>query len=189
MPKQNKKWGAKVDAALNFRSSRDDKLFEKAVFNPPPRVDFMPPHMRRFLAELIFGLTGRINPVQYRLSVAVSLAAGAVLPKIAGVVVADAALVYLTFVAMTKRLHDRDKSAWWMLWYWLVPALALGLRKEIVAPQLSLTVTLIGLAIALLGLADLGFLPGTNWPNGYGPDPGKHCFPDAPEEPASESVA
>jgi uncharacterized membrane protein YhaH (DUF805 family) len=149
----------------------------------------MPPHMRRFLAELVFGLTGRINPVQYRLLVVVTLVLGAVLPRILGLVVADATLVCLTFVAMTKRLHDRDKSAWWLLWYWLVPALALVLRKEIVQPQLSLTVTLIGLAVAMLGLADLGFLPGTNGPNGYGPDPGKHCFRSAPDEPTSENAA
>ncbi len=49
-----------------------------------------------------------------------------------------------------KRCHDRDKSGWFLLVYWLV------------------SLTIIG---ALWPLIELGFLDGTPGPNKYGPSP------------------
>ena len=68
-----------------------------------------------------------------------------------------------------KRLHDRNKSAWWLLVFWLAPAVlqAIGERIE----GIGLIFILAGLAIWIWGLVEFGFLRGTVGPNPYGPGP------------------
>lgn len=64
-----------------------------------------------------------------------------------------------------KRLHDRDKSAWWMLVFYLLPAVLGGLA------DVSWIFNIAGFAVSIWGLVELGFLRGTIGPNRYGPDP------------------
>ena len=74
-----------------------------------------------------------------------------------------------------KRLHDRDKSTWWLLVFFGVP---FGL--SFLAPALSsgfdgstggVIVQYVGFAILLWGLIELGAIRGTIGGNPYGPDP------------------
>jgi uncharacterized membrane protein YhaH (DUF805 family) len=51
-----------------------------------------------------------------------------------------------------KRLHDRGKSGWWLLIFWALPAVAIGV-------------------IWLWAVLELGCLGGTEGPNAYGPEP------------------
>jgi uncharacterized membrane protein YhaH (DUF805 family) len=51
-----------------------------------------------------------------------------------------------TYMIAIKRLHDRNKSGWW-------------------------TLVLIGTALSLWGVIELGFRRGTDGGNQYGPDP------------------
>src|SRR3977135_3617917 len=65
-----------------------------------------------------------------------------------------------------KRLHDRDKSGWWLLIFYLLPAVFDGIGRSGV-PALSL----VAFAISIWGFVELGCLRGTDGPNTYGPDP------------------
>ena len=68
----------------------------------------------------------------------------------------------------TKRLHDRNKSGWWLLLFYLVPPMLNGLGKM---TGLPLIFTVSSLVVSIWALVELGFLRGTSRPNEYGPDP------------------
>jgi uncharacterized membrane protein YhaH (DUF805 family) len=70
-----------------------------------------------------------------------------------------------------KRLHDRDKSGWWILLFWLGPSI-LG-SWQAATPDLGggFVLSLAAAAIAIWAFVELGCLPGTPGPNQYGPDP------------------
>ena len=70
-----------------------------------------------------------------------------------------------------KRLHDRDKSGWWILLFWLGPSVLGGWQTA--TPYLGggFILSLAALAILIWAFVELGCLPGTPGPNQYGPDP------------------
>jgi uncharacterized membrane protein YhaH (DUF805 family) len=81
-----------------------------------------------------------------------------------------------------KRLHDRDKSGWWLLVFWLLPfALFVGGFSIFLFDDprtgrsgdfsTGLMVVLASLPPALWGIVELGILPGTKGQNLYGADP------------------
>jgi uncharacterized membrane protein YhaH (DUF805 family) len=79
----------------------------------------------------------------------------------------------LWFLAATtvKRLHDRDKNAWWLLLFLVAPTL---LGSISTAMDESIAANLIGLDAVVLnlwGIAELLFLKGTSGPNRFGSDP------------------
>ena len=71
-------------------------------------------------------------------------------------------MVFLTvswwnsFVITVKRLHDRDKSAWWVVLWWAIGSIG-G----------ALTFGIASLVVAIWMLVELGFLEGTRGPNRY----------------------
>jgi uncharacterized membrane protein YhaH (DUF805 family) len=73
-------------------------------------------------------------------------------------------IVSAVFVGI-KRLHDRDKSGWWLLVFYLVPSVLNGLA------DLSAIFSLAAFAISIWAFVELGCLRGTQGPNRYGPDP------------------
>jgi uncharacterized membrane protein YhaH (DUF805 family) len=77
--------------------------------------------------------------------------------------------VYLATAA--KRLHDRDRSGWWMVLFFVIPGLY-GQFEDRLGD--STFVSLIGVAAGLLtigGGITLYFLRGDTGPNRFGPDP------------------
>src|SRR5207244_10023273 len=85
------------------------------------------------------------------------------------------------FVAI-KRLHDRDKSGWWLLLFYIAPSVLFGLGAVIwiigIAADASGAATGIafvffaaGFALSVWAFIELGCLRGTVGPNRYGPDP------------------
>jgi len=64
-----------------------------------------------------------------------------------------------------KRLHDRDKSGWWLLVFYLLPTLLNGLA------DVSAIFAFVSFAIWIWAFVELGCLRGTVGPNKYGPDP------------------
>jgi uncharacterized membrane protein YhaH (DUF805 family) len=64
-----------------------------------------------------------------------------------------------------KRLHDRDKSGWWVLVFYLLPAVLSALA------DVSWIFNIASFAVSIWGLVELGFLRGTIGSNQYGPDP------------------
>jgi uncharacterized membrane protein YhaH (DUF805 family) len=94
--------------------------------------------------------------------------------QVLGGIVELVALVSSLAVA-TKRLHDRGKSAWWLLVFYLVPGVLTGIGAgiELSSGPMALGVifTIVGLAIGIWAFVELGCLRGTIGPNPYGPDP------------------
>jgi uncharacterized membrane protein YhaH (DUF805 family) len=71
-----------------------------------------------------------------------------------------------------KRLHDRDRTGWWILLFYFGP-MVLGAAQNS-AESGTLASILLGLgafAVSIWSLVELGFLRGTNGPNRFGPDP------------------
>jgi uncharacterized membrane protein YhaH (DUF805 family) len=71
-----------------------------------------------------------------------------------------------------KRLHDRDRSGWWIVVLYFGPTV-LGAAQNS-AESGTLASILLGLgafAVSLWALVELGFLRGTRGPNRFGADP------------------
>lgn len=81
------------------------------------------------------------------------------------------------FALMVKRLHDRNKSAWWIVPFFLAPQI-LELIADPKRPLpvnvpigLGLAMNLTVIVLSLWALVELGFLRGTVGDNRYGSDP------------------
>ena len=144
---------------------------------------------------LLFSFNGRINRAKYWLAVLIYMVvwtaffAGCLiwlagtnienLFKFAGAVLLLWLVGFILLIAGTwsalavgvKRLHDRDKSGWWILLFWLGPGI-LG-SWQTATPDLGggFILSLAALAILIWAFVELGCLPGTAGPNQYGPDP------------------
>ena len=131
------------------------------------------------LAHLWFNFKGRINRAKYWLVLLVSSAifVTAILIAVAaqswalGVLAGLLAIPSLasSLAVAVKRLHDREKSAWWLSVFYLLPALLDGMAN--VAGDASLVFSLASFGISLWALVELGCLRGTMGDNQYGPDP------------------
>jgi uncharacterized membrane protein YhaH (DUF805 family) len=71
-----------------------------------------------------------------------------------------------------KRLHDRNKSGWWILLFYVAPFVMLSIGFAGWANSVVVTVLgLLALAFYVWSLVELGCLKGTIGQNKYGPDP------------------
>ena len=89
---------------------------------------------------------------------------------------ANLLMSFASLAVAIKRLHDRDKSAWWLLLFFLVPSILYTIayhtdRTSTGAVEVRLILGLACLSIIIWFLVELGFLRGTAGPNRYGPDP------------------
>jgi uncharacterized membrane protein YhaH (DUF805 family) len=80
------------------------------------------------------------------------------------------------FAIRTDRLHDRNKSAWWPLLFYIASALMGHFAMAswfagTIAPALYSILTLTSFALATWGFVEIGCLAGTVGSNSYGPDP------------------
>ena len=138
---------------------------------------------------LFTSFQGRINRGKYWLATLILLAISAVLEaggqaagqgtlfKILSIIVTIASTVAALAVAV-KRLHDRDKSGWWMLLFYIGPALlAFGTIYGVAGMEAGrsggggLVFVLAGFAVLIWAFIELGCLRGTVGPNRFGPDP------------------
>lgn len=85
--------------------------------------------------------------------------------------------LFISTLAITvKRLHDRGKSAWWVLLFYVLPIVLSGI-KEVLAAQgggafaAAMIVATIGVVVSIWAFVELGCLRGTRGDNRYGPDP------------------
>lgn len=136
--------------------------------------------------NFVFGYQGRNGRAGYWLGMFIAWAVPGFLAAIAEDVTAGTGdigrhvafaiiigtLLWLHSAASVKRLHDRDKSAWWYLLYGIAPALLfvtatlLYAKTEVVLALVLYVVSIAGLMVMLV---ELGFLRGTPGPNRYGP--------------------
>jgi uncharacterized membrane protein YhaH (DUF805 family) len=91
----------------------------------------------------------------------------------------DAALVLIVFPTVAsciavsiRRLHDRNRSAWWLLLYVLAPAMlqTIAAFNDLDAAWTVMLNVFAG-AILIWAFIDVGCLRGTWGTNRYGPDP------------------
>jgi uncharacterized membrane protein YhaH (DUF805 family) len=137
--------------------------------------------------SLLFGFQGRVNRAKFWLAL---LIYGVFFMAVIGIAMTlssswetllTAALVaYIPLIVSgvavgVKRLHDRNKSAWWLLLF-AVPFVLpfVGAALDDATPDTSMTfviVQYIGLAIMVWALVELGCLRGSIGANQYGGDP------------------
>ena len=142
-----------------------------------------------------FDFRGRINRAKYWLALLIFLIVDVVL-GLTGFAIGkglafhvasyglNAAIFVSTIALSIKRLHDRDRSAWWLLSFYIVPlsivvvggfllwtgAGSFGDVKDVSLLLLRVCV-LGGVAFCIWGLAEIGFRRGTAGYNRFGPDP------------------
>lgn len=106
---------------------------------------------------------------------------GASYPAMAAIGVIYLVLIWAGLAIFVKRLHDRNKSAWWLLLYWLAPV-ALHVYAYASAPSicdammgvrtpLGHVAAGIALLISLWVFVELYCFRGTKGENRFGPDP------------------
>lgn len=149
--------------------------------------------------HILFSFQGRINRAKWWLALLILLVFGLVMGILSAVagsssavgtaisVIEAAVNLYVGLATATKRLHDRDKSAWWLLLFYVVPgvlaiaAIALGVGGAIFSDQaggaggaaigVAVILGLAAFAVGLWGFIEIACLRGTPGPNRFGPDP------------------
>lgn len=131
------------------------------------------------LVSLLFSFRGRINRAKFWIAMAAYLSmtiavAGlgfffnfsTLFLVIAGMIAF--AMIVSGCVVGIKRLHDRDKSGWWLLLFYLLSGVldVIGMTGK-----LPFLFELGSVGISIWALVELGFLRGTAGANQYGPDP------------------
>jgi uncharacterized membrane protein YhaH (DUF805 family) len=94
------------------------------------------------------------------------------------------------FLAATtiKRLHDRDKSGWWIVAFFIAPALVGGIANRLDDSNAVVALLLIAVSLNLWGSFELLFRKGACGPNRFGPDPLAPASPDRPAAARSDQT-
>ena len=139
---------------------------------------------------LLFSFGGRLNRGKYWLGVVIStlvyIAAaiifgilyvvagttGSILGGLVGVA-AFVAVIWIGLAISINRLHDREKSGWWLLLFLLGPVVVGGVGTVLStnSPALNILFSVASFGISIWALVELGCMKGTTGPNLYGPDP------------------
>jgi len=141
------------------------------------------------LLEFLFGASGRISRAKYWRSLLIFVVAGQLTAVILFTAAGLAAPLFIImfvlvfipwlmwgFAIHTERLHDRDKSAWWLMVFYVVPALLGQFAKTTwfaaaAGTVLHYILALAAFALSIWGLLEIGCRRGTAGTNTYGPDP------------------
>jgi uncharacterized membrane protein YhaH (DUF805 family) len=145
--------------------------------------------------SLLFSFRGRINRAKFWLAMLVFFVADIVLGLVGWMLgdysafeivsaVVNLALFIAGIAVCIKRLHDRDRSGWWLLLFYFGPAIFIllggfifwtfaGAIGDAAAWSfLLLKLCLLGgFALGIWGLVEVGFRRGTAGYNRFGPDP------------------
>jgi uncharacterized membrane protein YhaH (DUF805 family) len=139
--------------------------------------------------EFMFGASGRLNRAKYWRSFLIYILAGLLAAVILFTAAGIAAPLFIIMIVVvlipwllwgvsftTERLHDRDKSAWWLVVFYLVPGVLGQLAKTAwlagsAGTAVHYVLALAGFALTIWGFVEIGFLRGTAGSNAYGPDP------------------
>jgi len=78
-------------------------------------------------------------------------------------------LIWIGLALGAKRLHDRDKSAWWLLVFYALPTI-LSTAADRMEDAEFILLHAVSFGISIWAFVELGCLRGTVGPNRYGPD-------------------
>jgi uncharacterized membrane protein YhaH (DUF805 family) len=137
--------------------------------------------------HLFFNFSGRINRAKYWLATLVFSAIYIVL-AIVGYLTDNSAIyqaingmlnivIFISSLAVgVKRLHDRNKSGWYLVLFYIVPGILVtaGIAISTFMEDSIVLASILGLAAFAIGVwafVELGCLRGTFGANRYGPDP------------------
>jgi uncharacterized membrane protein YhaH (DUF805 family) len=137
--------------------------------------------------HLFFKFNGRANRARFWIAVLVFTVINVVL-AVVGYVTDQSAVfqavngmlsivILIASIAVgVKRLHDRNKSGWYLLLFYLVPSIlvAIGILIGAFVEDSTIIATVLGLlafAIGVWAFVEMGCLRGTIGVNQYGPDP------------------
>src|SRR6266542_1441132 len=139
------------------------------------------------MTQLLFSFQGRLNRKPYLMTAIATMVIIIVLLlfalilirehrfEFAGLTLTLLVILYIPLIWIglaigAKRLHDRDKSAWWLLVFYAAPGIlsTAGNRMEEVG---FIILHIISFGISVWAFVELGCLRGTPGPNRYGPDP------------------
>ena len=139
------------------------------------------------MKQLLFSFRGRLNRKRYWMTVIVTMAVIILLLLLALVMMREQRfefaaltvvillllyipLIWIGLAIGAKRLHDRDKSAWWLLVFYVLPGILSSLGNQM--DDLGfLILHVVSFAITVWAFVELGCLRGTLGANQYGPDP------------------
>jgi len=79
--------------------------------------------------------------------------------------------VWVYLATAVKRLHDRDKSAWWMIPYFVYPGLYSQFVDRLPDSYFMLPFALAAFLLMIAGFVDIYCLRGTRWTNRFGSNP------------------
>jgi uncharacterized membrane protein YhaH (DUF805 family) len=80
-------------------------------------------------------------------------------------------LLWVFLAVCVKRLHDRDKSGWWMILFFVLPGLSKQFAERLPDSYFLLPFTSAVSVFTIWGAVEMYFLKGTRSPNRFGPDP------------------
>jgi uncharacterized membrane protein YhaH (DUF805 family) len=70
-----------------------------------------------------------------------------------------------------KRLHDRDKSGWWMVPFFVAPGLCSQFADRLGDTIVAMLIGAAAVAFSIWGIVEMYFRKGTKGPNRFGSDP------------------
>jgi len=82
-----------------------------------------------------------------------------------------ALFTWIFLATATKRLHDRNRSGWWIAAFFVAPGLFSQFSDLLPDSHWVLSVSLTASSLWLWGIVELFTLPGTSGHNRFGPDP------------------
>jgi uncharacterized membrane protein YhaH (DUF805 family) len=132
-----------------------------------------------------FSFRGRANRARYWMTnlALLGVIVVSIIPiGMASALLLGAMIVWLGVLAVSlangaRRLHDRNKSAWWLLLFQGLPLVCSGLRAlatvggDPASEPVGALFTLLGLPFSIWAFVELGCLKGTTGPNRFGDDP------------------
>ena len=79
--------------------------------------------------------------------------------------------LWVYFATSIKRLHDRDKSGWWMVPFFVIPGLYNQFADRLPVSSFTLLPGLVVLVLCLWGFVEMYCLKGSRKTNRFGADP------------------
>jgi uncharacterized membrane protein YhaH (DUF805 family) len=132
--------------------------------------------------QLLFSFQGRIGRAQFWLAVLVYASAGLIVFAVEyfvqsyAVLIVTALLLYAPSLVSgvgvgIKRLHDRNKSTWWLILFYLGPLIAFYGAHLLDGGTAAAVLSAAGFVILIWAIVELGALRGSIGTNPHGPDP------------------
>ena len=117
-----------------------------------------------------FGFRGNdifkiVDPAAYRSPSAAEL------PRLAASVIGTALFLWVYLAASIKRLHDRDKSGWWMVPFFVLPGLYKQFADRLPDSYAVLPLSIAAYVLCLWGFIEMYCLRGSRKTNRFGGNP------------------